>query len=160
MRNTSGDASAVWVPFAFMVDPLAGDGAWTCGAKAGIAVAAMCLQMRPSCAMRTWKSGQVQVPLPCGSSFTLYPVPLLLVTTNSGKSPVRAGASFSFLPLPGPSDCPPSTEGWTAPGMRIVDLELGSLKTCGFSFLWMVAGIAERGGPAQLSHDSGPVGSA
>src|SRR5438309_8230307 len=87
MRNTSGDASAVWVPFAFMVDPLAGDGAWTCGAKAVIAAAAMCLQMRPSCAMRTWKSGQVQVPLPCGSSFTLYPVPLLLVTTNSGKSP-------------------------------------------------------------------------
>src|SRR6266550_6743115 len=78
---------------------------------------------------------------------------------TQGSRLLRAGASFSFLPLPGPSDCPPSTEGWTAPGMRIVDLELGSLKTCGFSFCELVAGIAEHGGPAQLSHDSRLIGS-
>src|SRR5581483_6781821 len=46
----------------------------------------------------------------------------------------HAGASFSFLPQPGPSGYPPSTEGWTTPGMQIVDSVLGSLKTCGFSF--------------------------
>src|SRR6266478_2260406 len=88
MRKMSGDASAAAVsvtrtdPF-----PFAGEEALLCGANAMIAAAAMCLQIRPSCAMRTWKSGQVQEPLPCGSSLTLYAVPLLLVTMNSGKSP-------------------------------------------------------------------------
>ena len=68
----SGDTSAVAVSIA-RTDPfpLAGDEALLCGAHVVIAAAAMCLQIRPSCAMRTWKSGQVQEPVPCGSSFTL-----------------------------------------------------------------------------------------
>jgi len=88
MRKMSGDASAVALSLA-RTDPFpfAGDEALLCGANAVIAAAAMCLQIRPSCAMRTWKSGQVQEPVPCGSSFTLLAVPLLLVTMNSGKSP-------------------------------------------------------------------------
>src|SRR5207244_11805778 len=65
----------------------AGDDALLCVANAVIAAEEMCLQIRPSCSMRTWKSGQVQEPVPCGSSFTLLAVPLLLVTMNSGKSP-------------------------------------------------------------------------
>ncbi len=68
----SGDTSAVAVSFALTAPfPFAGDETLTCGANEVIAAAAMCLQIRPSCAMRTWKSGQVQDPLPCGSSFTL-----------------------------------------------------------------------------------------
>src|SRR6266849_6956500 len=51
--------------------PFAGEEPLLCGANAVIAAAAMCLQIRPSCAVRTWKSGQVQEPLPCGSSLTL-----------------------------------------------------------------------------------------
>jgi hypothetical protein len=72
MRKMSGDASAVAVAFA-PTDPFpfAGEEALVCGANAVIAAAAMCLQIRPSSAMRTWKSGQVQEPLPSGSSFTL-----------------------------------------------------------------------------------------
>jgi len=72
MRKMSGDASAVALSLA-RTDPFpfAGDEALLCGANAVIAAAAMCLQIRPSCALRTWKSGQVQEPVPCGSSFTL-----------------------------------------------------------------------------------------
>src|SRR5207302_10534012 len=83
-----GATAAVAVPFP-LTDPFpfADDETPTCGANAVIAAAAMCLQIRPSCAMRTWKSGQVHEPVPWRSSLTLYATPLLLVTMNSGKSP-------------------------------------------------------------------------
>src|SRR5438874_10239261 len=65
MRKMSGATSAVAVPFP-LTDPFpfADDETPTCGANAVIAAAAMCLQIRPSCAMRTWKSGQVHEPVP------------------------------------------------------------------------------------------------
>src|SRR5579883_2356821 len=97
MRKMSGDASAVAVSFTRTAPfPFLGEEMAACGANAVIAAAAMCLQIRPSCAMRTRKSGQVQEPLPCGSSFTLYAVPLLLVTMNSGKSPETC-RRFDFI---------------------------------------------------------------
>ena len=91
----SGDTSEVRSPFV-LVDSLVDDGGRTRGTSEVIAAAAMCLQMQSSCAMRIWKSGQVQEPLPSWSSFTWYPVPLLLVTTNSGKSPDTV-RRFSFI---------------------------------------------------------------
>src|SRR5579883_1710829 len=145
MRKMSGDASAVAVSFTRTAPfPFLGEEMAACGANAVIAAAAMCLQIRPSCAMRTRKSGQVQEPLPCGSSFTLYAVPLLLVTMNSGKSPatrrrlvfISSTARAQRFPA---FDC--SRESAR-------DADCGST-TCAatdmwfFSFCGLVAGIAE-----------------
>jgi len=62
----SGDTSAVAVSIA-RTDPfpLTAEEALLCGANAVIAAAGLCLQIRPSSAMRTWKSGQVQEPFAC-----------------------------------------------------------------------------------------------
>src|SRR5215469_14085006 len=98
----------------------------------------MCLQIRPSCAMRTWKSGQVQEPLPCGSSLTLYPVPLLLVTTNSGKSPSTC-RRFVFISSTAraPAVARLRLKDGQRQGCRVVDSVFGSPKTLWIFLLWI-----------------------
>ena len=59
---------------------------------------------------------------------------------------------FHFFHCPGPSGCPPSTEGWTTPGMQSCGFGVWIAKDIvDFPFMDWWPGITERGEPAQPS---------